>query len=395
MYDYFYFKKLEGRSSNEINHIFAKKFKTMYQLNFYIMKKFRFFLFLPVVFFLFAGCASTEKTPQVRNVILMIGDGMGLYHPYAAYTANKGSLALYERTQAVGIIFTSAANNYITDSAAAGTSIASGVKTNNGMLGILPDTTAVKTMLEYAADHGLSTGMVVTCELTHATPAAFVAHVGGRSENDNIALDLARSKINVAIGGGRKFFEDRADGKNLTDSMKAKGFRVAYTLNEVKATQEGNLLGLLAEVAPARYPARGEILTEGVKTAINILNSNKKGFFLMVEGSQIDWAAHDNHQEDVINEVLDFDRAVKIAFDFAERDGNTLVIVTADHETGGMTITRGNLQSGNLNLAFSSTGHTGVPVPVYAFGPGAEKFIGIYENTEFLPKVLELLRISK
>jgi len=359
------------------------------------MNKIKFLWVLPVVWFLFAGCMNqAEKEPVVRNVILLIGDGMGLYHQYVAYTAKKGAFEV-ERAQYVGITKTTAANNYITDSAAAGTAIASGVKTNNGMLGVLPDGTPVKTMLEYAAENGLSTGMVVTCELTHATPAAFVAHVDSRSENDDIALDLARNNINVAIGGGRKFFEDRADGKNLTDSMKAKGFSVAYTLDEVKAVEKGNLLGLLAEVSPAGYPARGELLTTGVSTALNILNQNKKGFFLMVEGSQIDWAAHAGNQADVINEMLDFDRTIKIALDFAERDGQTLVIVTADHETGGIIITRGDLQSGSMTLAFASTGHTGAPVPVYAFGPGAEKFTGIYENTEFLPKVLSLLKIER
>ena len=115
----------------------------------------------------------------------------------------------------------------------------------------------------------------------------------------------------------------------------------------------------------------------------------------MVEGSQIDWAAHDNNQDETVSEVLDFDRAVKIACDFAELDGQTLVIVTADHETGGLSINRGNLQSGSLVTNFSSTGHTGVPVPVYVYGPGAERFSGVYENTEILPKVLELLRIAK
>ena len=360
------------------------------------MNKFRLFLLLPVIGFLLAGCTSeTDKQPVVRNVILLIGDGMGLYHPYAAYTVNKGNLSIYERAQVVGLAKTTAANNYTTDSAASGTAIACGVKTNNGVLGQLPDGTPVKSMLEYAADEGLSTGMVVACELTHATPAAFIAHVDGRSENENIALDLAQSKINVAIGGGRKFFEEREDGKNLTNEMKAKGFSVAYTLDEVKNVKEGNLLGLLAEVSPERYPARGEMLVDGVTTAINILNQNEKGFFLMVEGSQIDWAAHDGNQDETVGEMLDFDRAAKIAFDFAERDGQTLVIVTADHETGGMTITRGNIQTGSLQTNFSSTGHTGVPVPVYAFGPGAERFTGVYENTEILPKVLELLKIAK
>jgi len=358
------------------------------------MNKIKILLLFPAVIFFFSGCTIRNEQTPVRNVILMIGDGMGLYHQYAAYTVNNGSFAI-EHCHAVGITKTSSANNYTTDSAAAGTAIACGEKTNNGMLGVRPDTTSVKSMLEYAADNGLSTGMVVTCELTHATPAAFVAHVGSRSENDNIALNIARSKINVAIGGGRKFFENRADAKNLTDSMKAKGFHVAYTVEELKTAQKGNLLGLFAEVSPESYPARGEMLTEGVKTAIKILNQNKKGFFLMVEGSQIDWAAHGNNQEEVVNEMIDFDRAIKIAFDFAERDGNTLVLVTADHETGGMTITRGNLETGSLTLNFSSTGHTGVPVPIYAFGPGAEKFTGIYENTEILPRVLELYRISR
>jgi alkaline phosphatase len=365
------------------------------RIKFKIMYRIKFLLLLPVVCFLFTGCTNqSEKQPVVRNVILLIGDGMGLYHQYVAYTANKGSFEV-ERCQYVGIAKTAAANNYITDSAAAGTAIACGEKTNNGMLGVLPDGTPLKSMLEYAAENGRTTGMVVSCELTHATPAAFVAHVDSRSENDDIALDLAHNNINVAIGGGRKFFEERADGKNLSDSMKAKGFSVAYTVDEVKSVRNGNLLGLLAEVSPERYPARGEMLTAGTETAINILNQNKKGFFLMVEGSQIDWAAHENNQGEVISEMLDFDRTIKIALDFAERDGQTLVIVTADHETGGMLITRGNLQSGNMTLSFTSTGHAGVPVPVYAYGPGAERFTGIYENTEFLPKVLGLLGIKR
>ena len=360
------------------------------------MNKFKFFLFLPVVCFLFTGCAhSSEKTPKVRNVILLIGDGMGPYHTYVAYTANKGNLSIYDRSQTVGLIKTAAANNYTTDSAAAGTAIACGEKTNNGMLGVRPDGTLVKSLLEYAADNGLSTGMIVTCELTHATPAAFVAHVASRSENENIAEDLARSKINVSIGGGRKFFENRKDGKNLTDSMKAKGFRVAYTMDEVKAVKEGNLLALLADVALETYPARGNMLPDAVEVAINILNQNKKGFFLMVEGSQIDWAAHGNNQQNTLNETLDFDRAVKVAFDFAERDGQTLVIVTADHETGGMFISGGNLKTGELTTVFNTKGHSAVPVLAYSFGPGAGLFTGYFDNTDFLPRILKLLRIEQ
>ena len=359
------------------------------------MRIFRISLILSIIWIFIGFNLSAETTPpQVRNVILMIGDGMGLTHQYAAYMANRGNLAI-ERCQYVGLAKTYSAHGYITDSAAAGTAIACGEKTYNGMLGQRPDSTFLKSMLEYAADSDLSTGIVVTCELTHATPAAFVAHVNGRSENENIAMAIAETKINVCIGGGRKFFENREDGKNLTNVMKTKGFRVAYTMDEVKAVREGNLLALLADVALDPFPARGNMLPEATSVAINLLNQNKKGFFLMVEGSQIDWAAHANAQENVVNETLDFDRAVKAAFDFAERDGQTLVIVTADHETGGLTITGGNHTTGALITAFSTKGHTGIPVPVYSFGPGAELFTGIFDNTEFLPKVLSLLGIDR
>lgn len=357
---------------------------------------------LPLVMCILTGCnpttqqpiAKAPEAPQVRNVILMIGDGMGLAHQYAARTANNDSLAI-ERCQYVGLAKTFSANNYITDSAAGGTAIACGEKTDNGVVGQRPDGSRLKSMLEYAAEAGRSTGIVVTCELTHATPAAFVAHVKSRNENENIASDYAQSGINVCIGGGRTYFENREDKANLTETMKEKGFQVAYTMDEVKAVQEGKLLGLLADKALDTYPARGNMLPEAVASAINILNRNENGFFLMVEGSQIDWAAHANDQASVLNETLDFDRAVKAAFDFAERDGNTLVIVTADHETGGLTLTDGNLQTGELTAAFSTPGHTAVPVPVYAFGPGAELFTGIYDNTAFLPKVLKLVNIDK
>jgi len=353
-------------------------------------------MFLPVIILL-AGCVCTpEQTqPPVRNVILMIGDGMGVTQMYAAFTANHGSLYMIERAQYVGLVKTHAANRYNADSAAAGTAIACGEKTNNGMLGMLPDGTPLKSMLEYAAEHGLSTGMVVTCEKTHATPAAFVAKVSGRGDHEEIALAFVNAPINVSIGGGRQFFENRADGQNLTEQMRAKGFRVAYTMDEVNATTEGNLLALLAPVALPRYPARGNMLPEATTVAINILNQNPNGFFLMVEGSQIDWAAHDNDQQSVIYETLDFDRAVKIALDFAERCGNTLVIITGDHETGGMSIVNGSIEDGTVRAHFSSTGHTGVPVPVYAFGPGANKFTGVFWNTEFLPRVLNLWGISR
>lgn len=335
-----------------------------------------------------------NKSLPVKNVIIMIGDGMGVSQVYAGLTANKGSLHL-ERCQYVGFSKTYSANNYVTDSSAGGTAIACGTKTNNGAIGMDTTQTAVKSMLEYAAENGLSTGIAVTCELTHATPAAFIAHQPDRNMSEEIALDYLNSNVTVCIGGGRKYFEKRADGQNITEQMKTKGFQVAYTMEDVKKVSSGKLLGLVADVEPAPYPQRGPMLPEAVATALNILKTNDKGFFLMVEASQIDWGGHDNDQQYIINEMLDFDQAIKIAYDFAEQYPNTLVIVTADHETGGLALNGGNFSSGEVKGAFTTKNHTGVMVPVFAFGAGAKEFSGIYENTQILPKVLEAYGFTK
>ncbi|MDR1880202.1 MAG: alkaline phosphatase [Tannerellaceae bacterium] len=343
---------------------------------------------------LLAGCTASgvrtdngKAAPQVKNVIILIGDGMGVCQVYAGLTANKGSLNL-ERSHYVGFSKTYSANSYITDSAAGGTAIACGTKTNNGVIGMTPDSVPVKSILEYAAEQGLSTGVVVSCDVTHATPASFVAHQLRRSMSEEIAADYLKSDITVFIGGGRKNFEARSDKQDLTGQLKEKGYAVAYTLDEAKQVTSGKLAALLADGHPDAYPQRGELLPEGVQAAINILKQNDKGFFLMVEGSQIDWACHDNKGEEAIQEMLDFDRAIKVAFDYADQDPNTLVVITADHETGGMTLVGGDISAGETKIAFSTGGHTAVMVPVFAYGAGAEAFAGIYQNTDILPKAL-------
>jgi alkaline phosphatase len=326
---------------------------------------------------------------EVKNVIVMIGDGMGVSQVYAGLTANKGSLNL-EQCQYVGFSKTYSASDYITDSAAGGTAIACGVKTTNGTIGMDAWGNPVPSILALAAKNDLSTGIVVSCDLTHATPASFIAHQPKRSMEEAIAADYLPSGVTVCIGGGRKNFENRTDGKNITQQMKAKGYQVAYAMDEVAKVTSGKLLGLLAEQHPAAYPERGNMLPDAVTAALHILKNNEKGFFLMVEGSQIDWGGHANNQEQIINEMLDFDRAIKVAFDFAEKNPNTLVVITADHETSGLALNGGNLETGEVNAAFTTKGHTAVMVPVFAFGVGAQEFAGIYQNTEFLPKLLKL-----
>lgn len=350
-----------------------------------------FFVVLSVIFIPYSHAENkNDPAPRVKNVIIMIGDGMGTAQVYAGMTANKGSLNL-EQCQFVGFSKTYSASNYITDSAAGGTAIACGTKTKNGAIGVDTDGKPVKSMLEYAAENGLSTGVVAACAVTHATPASFVAHQPSRKMEEEIAVDFLNSDLTLFIGGGKRFFDERSDGQNLLKKLGEKGFQVAFTMDEIKAVSSGKLAGLVAKEHPNVYPKRGEFLPESVQAAIDLLKDNDKGFVLMVEGSQIDWACHNNDQEHMVNEMLDFDRAIKVAFDYASQDPNTLVIVTADHETGGVGLTGGNLSEGRVEAKFITKGHSSVMVPVFSYGAGAEAFAGIYENSEIFSKVITLL----
>jgi len=335
---------------------------------------------------------SAQKSP--KNVIFLIGDGMGIAQIYAGMVANNNALAL-ERCTYSGFSKTYSANNFTTDSGAGATALACGVKTKNGMIGMNSDSVAVQSILELAKKNNLSTGIVVACAVTHATPASYIAHQINRDMYEEIAADYLKSNIDVFIGGGRKYFEDRMDGRNLTDELKAKNYQVASNLDEVKAIKTGKLVGLLYDDQAPGIPERGTMLPDASEAVINILRNNKKGFFLMIEGSQIDWAGHDNNSQQVIKEMLDFDHTIGKVLDFAKKEGNTLVIITADHETGGMTILDGQFGSDKLKAVFSTKNHSGVPVPVFSFGPGAENFSGFLENTSFKSKIEKLLKLRK
>ncbi|MEI6752614.1 MAG: alkaline phosphatase [Paludibacter sp.] len=337
--------------------------------------------------------AFSQKTP--KNVVFMIGDGMGLAQVYAGMMANRNHLEL-ERCTTIGFSKTYSADNFTTDSGAGGTALACGVKTRNHMIGMNPDSVAVQSILEEASKFKLSTGIVVACALTHATPASYIAHQVNREMNEEIATDYLKTDIDVFIGGGRKYFDDRTiDDRNLTSELREKKYKIVYTLDEVKAVTHGKLAGLLYEDQNPGMPERGTMLPDATQTALNILSNNKKGFFLMVEGSQIDWACHNNNYVQLMKEMLDFDQTIGKVLDFAKKDGNTLVIITADHETGGMTIIDGEVGTDKLKVLYSTKNHSGVPVPVYAYGPGSENFSGFMENISFKAKIEKLLKFKK
>lgn len=350
----------------------------------------RYFYFSIIVLLVFSQLLLAKTKP--KNVVFIIGDGMGLTQIHAGMIANGNKLEM-EAFRNIGLVKTNSHSHFTTDSGAGGTALACGIKTNNGMIGMGPDSVAVKSILHLAEQKKLSTGLVTACAVTHATPASFVAHQVSRNMYEEIAADFLKTDIDVFIGGGRNHFEKRSDERNLSMELRNKGYNVAYSTDEVKAVKSGKLAGLLFPEHTPAMPERGNFLPEMSMTAIDLLDNNKKGFFLMIEGSQIDWAGHDNNAENISLEVIDLDKTIGRVLEYARKKGNTLVIVTADHETGGMTLPDGDLKTNTVKSAFSTKNHSGVMVPVFAFGPGAEEFMGFMDNVDFKNKIARLLRL--
>ena len=340
-----------------------------------------------------------EKSPsfarKTKNIILFIGDGMGTAHITAGMTAGGNTLNL-QKFPYSGFSITQSADNYITDSAAGGTAIACGIKTNNGMIGVTPDNTSVASITEIVHNKGLATGIVSTSAITHATPASFVAHNSSRGSYEDIALYFLNGSVDLFLGGGEDHFRKRADGRDLAAELEAQGYDIVYSIDDLKTTHSDKIAGLFAKLhMPPVNEGRNSILEEMTRKAIETLSRDKEGFFLMVEGSMIDWGAHENNIDYVTSETIDLDRAIGVAVDFANKNRETLIVVTADHETGGLVLTDGNTAERKVTANFGTTDHSGTMVPVFSYGPGAQKFSGIHDNTFFPGEFLNLLRIRK
>lgn len=333
--------------------------------------------------------ANPDKKPT--NIILMIGDGMSIPQITASMISNEKRTS-FERFPYSGLVKTHSKSNKITDSAAGGTAIATGHKTNNGMIGMNADSIAVPSILELLSDKGKKTGILVTCRVNHATPAAFISKNINRNNYYEIANDIANTeKLDLLMGGGRKYFIDRNDGKNLIDTMISKGWTYYDTISDIDINKD-KILVLADEKDLEAYPQRGNFLPDAASLALEALNKNNdNGFFLMIEGSQIDFAGHDNDSSYLINEMTDFNNTINVVLDFAEKNQNTIVIVTADHETGGLTIIDPDQRYTNTYFHFSTGSHSPLLVPIFAFGPGSEKFSGIMDNTDIIKKILETL----
>ncbi|WP_306807376.1 alkaline phosphatase [Mesobacillus jeotgali] len=424
---------------------------------------------------------QADNRAEIKNVIFLIGDGMGVSYTSAyRYLKDNPETAMAERTEfdkyLVGtqMTYPEDPKQNVTDSASAATAMSAGIKTYNAAIAVDNDGSEVKTVLEAAKETGKATGLVATSEITHATPASFGSHDENRKNMNAIADDYydemvnGKHKIDVMLGGGVSNFV-RPD-RNLTEEFKKDGFSYVTNKEELLKDTNKQVLGLFAKGGMNKMIDRKEetpSLEDMTKSAIERLNKDQDGFFLMVEGSQVDWAGHDNDIVAAMSEMEDFEKAYKAAIEFAKKDKHTLVVATADHSTGGYSIgadgiynwfgapikaakrtpdfmaaeiangagveetlkkyidfasvgepelTSEEIESVKTvatkkivdidnaiekifdkrsHTGWTTGGHTGEDVPVYAFGPGKERFFGQIDNTDNAKNIFDILANGK
>lgn len=347
------------------------------------MHKNAFLLFF--FFTIYFGISQEQPT----NIILVIGDGTGLSQITAGMYAN-GNKTHLESFPIVGLAKTHSLNALVTDSAASGTAMACGIKTFNGTIGIDGRNKQYPSILEVAAEKDFTTGLIATSSIVHATPASFYAKVVSRSQYQDIALQLKESDLDYFIGGGKKHFMQRKDKRNLVKEMtdwtivnRLKNFDEATTDKIGLFTNNDEPLPILEGRKPA--------LADGVRSMLKKIEEKEAPFFMMVEGSQIDWGGHANDLGYIVSEFIDLDAAIGVLVEYVKNNPNTLLVVTADHETGGLGISSGNRRTFQPKGGFVTGGHTASMVPVFAMGINEESFSGIYDNTAIFDKMLAVL----
>lgn len=331
-----------------------------------------------------------RRDRKIKNIILMIGDGMGFEQVSCGWVLNGGHLNL-DNCIYTGVSRTYAANRLITDSCAGGTALAVGQKTNYGYIAVDTEARPVDSILKTARDLGKKTGVAVTCRINDATPADFVCHSPERDAEAEIAAQYVDSGVDFLAGGGIHFWQGRDDGRDLVAEMVAKGYTFVDNREDLAKVTKSPVLGLFAPLEMEPALDRGPVLEDCAKKALEVLD-NKKGFFLMIEGSSIDDHCHHQKVGYAMEELFDFDRTVGHVLEWAAKDGHTLVIITADHATGGMTMVDGSLEDRSVKVHFSTKGHNGIFVPVFAFGPHASEFTGVMENAELSNRIRALLK---
>ena len=359
-------------------------------------------------------------TNKAKNIILLISDGMSLTQ-VSSYRLLKGGpneRIAVDKFPVSGLVLTHSENAIVTDSASSATAFSTGRKTNNGALGLDKNNEVLENFTEIINRHGYVSSLISTSEITHATPAAYASHIDLRWKTDEISTQMMDSNVMTILGGGRHFFlpeelgGKRSDGLNLLEQIKS-SHTVLTEKKELETFDHSNLgkvVGLFADEAlrdnekPDNHllePSSTEMLKFAINRSQQFNENGCRGFFIMLEGSQVDWAGHANDMNYLKREMQDFDDAVALAYNYAQENNDTLVIATADHETGGLLIEPASPTdytapevkfSFNTGIGYGS--HTGVPVPVYAYGPGSENFTGTLDNTDIFYAMLEAVDIE-
>lgn len=374
------------------------------------------------------SCSSAKDEPQVKNVIYLIGDGMG-FGAVTSLLLAEDSVTGFEQAPVIGLNETCSANNYVTDSPAGGTALAAGVRTKNGYCGLDPEGNRLTTILHKAQAMGKKTGIVVNTTLTEATPAAFYAGVTSRRMTYEIAEQFTVSGVDVAIGSGLDHFISRPDSLDLTATLIDNGYDVYLNWSAVLNTPSDKFIGILpmadvhrqesgrkeagaaaghevclaARLASASEDAGASDLSEptvylqkaSAKALETLSRDNDNGYFLMIESALIDGYGHNNDSEGMIAEMKEFDALLRQLVAYVDQHPETLLVVTADHETGGTWLNYTGYEVGGSSpvaMSYSTRGHSGVVVPIFAYGEGAEAFAGVMKNTDIPKKIEQLMK---
>lgn len=336
----------------------------------------------------------------IKNIIFLIGDGTGINQLQAAATVNNPGyirglgLSIFN-IKHIGFQNTSAQDSYTTDSAAGGSALATGELHDNRHISMSNTGEAYPSITDYMYDAGYACGVITLGNLADATPAAFYGHSTERDDSDKITEYLLDGKLTLLNGAGMNVFTNRADSRNILKELEEKGYRIATEIDDINDDDKKVIcVDELMDLAATEETL--DLLAEATKEGIEKLTkTNNKGFFLMVEGAKIDYAGHANSLPGSVVETLSFDLAVAEALKFADKNGETLVIVTGDHETGGLTFVDGDFTTGHVTARFMTDDHTAQMLPVFAYGPGSKEFTGVYKNTEIFHKIMRLKGFTK
>ncbi len=376
---------------------------------------------------------ANAKSP--KNIVLVSADGMGVCQWQAGMIAAKGKLNL-SRMQSAGLVTTNPADVFCGDAPSHSTALATGFNSKKGAVSVDLDNKAIKNITELVKEKGMAAGIVSANSLVEGSIVPFVGHAPNRMALEPLTAGFVDGDIDVFIGAGSDFFTksvlsgfgpgggggqggqrpggqgtsvgqggsgaamqfgERKDNRNLINELKNKGWQVCNSIDEIKQVKNGKLAGFTGEQSnPNIQQGRGDMFPASVETALNILQNNAKGFFLMVGDMYVDRASHNGRIELLCDETIDLDRAVGKTLDFAEKDGNTLVLVVGSPEASGMSLVDGNIAEGKVEAKWSMPGmanHSGTQVLMFAYGPGAEEFTGVWENTDLFTKMRKLLSV--